>query len=178
MSDKKLVLGRMQNLHEGFILQSIEKGEDGSEIMVDVLMINGNKASYSGPVALLYLDPYVIFGMSHNNVISRILHEGKGSQKLLTSKDIAHNLYEHGMKASWRYMRVNGLTYMTFNDTFYEQITTLNDFKIVSGKNEMGKGIGLLYKNTLFHGDGFVPNSNVEYAKSIDIDKVRDFCYV
>ena len=179
MSDKKLVLGRMQDLHEGFLLQSVTKNAEGDEITENLIMINGNRPSYTGPVALLYLDPYVVFGMSHTNVISRILHEGKGSQKLLTSKEISHNLYEHGMKASWRYIQSNNLKMMTSGDTFYDQITTLKDFEIISGTNDLGKSVGLLYQsNILFHGDGFVPNIPLEKAKKVNIDKVRDFCYV
>lgn len=179
MSDKKLVLGRMQDLHEGFILQSIEKTSDGEEKTENLIMINGNRPSYTGPVALLYLDPYVTFGMSHISVVSRILHEGKGSQKLLTSKEIFHNLYEHGMKASWRYVNVNNLRYMTFAETFYELIGTYKEFKIITGTNELGKSVGLLYNNTtLFHGEGFMPNTELKDIKKVNIDKVRDFCYV
>lgn len=178
MADKKLILGRMQDHHEGFLLQSIEKDDQGEEKLVDLIMINGNRPSYTGPVAILYLDPFVVFGMSHNNVVSRLLHEGKGTQSLVTSKEIFHTLYEHGMKASWRYINVNGLKYMTCAETFYSQHMNYNDFKIISGTNDLGRSVGLLYQNTLFHADGFLPNNETEFEKKVNIDKVRDFCYV
>ena len=108
---KQLRFERNANIHEGVLLSL-----DDAPLAV----LNGNRREYNLPVVLLNIDQYVVFGLSHPWVISRILGEGS-PQTLIARKDMAHTLYEHGMKASLGKIRQGNQTFYTALDTFYTQ---------------------------------------------------------
>lgn len=91
--------------------------EDNNNIQ-RIALINGNKADHNGPVILLNLDPHIVYGLSHPAIVGKILSQGQ-PQELWTTKDLAHRLYEHGMKSSWGVVKHKNLCLQSRGDTFY-----------------------------------------------------------
>lgn len=111
-----LTLARMSEKHNGYVLVN----QEGKSI----LYIDGNNSNPDIPVAILSIDPHVVYGMSHPAVISKIL--GHRPQNVLTTKKIAHTLYEHGMKASWGQVTFGERTVLlTTLNTFYSVVPAL-----------------------------------------------------
>ena len=109
----KLALARSQEKHNGFMICDMD-----SE--TTYMYIDGNSSKHV-PVALLSIDPHVVYGMSHPVTINRIFSDGP--QTLLTTKKLAHTLYEHGMKSSWGSMMLGPTPVFTQLSTFYNAIT-------------------------------------------------------
>jgi len=108
----KLVVQRNKQPHQGF---NVSVESDGKR---DVYcLINGNMSTHRGVVVLLSLDQDSVYGLSHPSVVSRIL--SKGPQVLLSTKDTAHKLFEHGMKASLGRIKVGENQFLTSLETFY-----------------------------------------------------------
>lgn len=123
----ELIVSRLPELHFGMQLAL----KDLDEIK-PIAIINGNKADFSGPVILFNLDQHIVYGMSHPAVISVL--QSRGPQNLITTKELAHNLFEHGMKAALGEVRINNNTYATKLDTFYTVIDNIHNLKLIAGK--------------------------------------------
>jgi len=124
----ELILSRLSHHYLG--LKLILKDDDE---MRTIAIINGNDPEFVGPVILFNVDQHVIYGLSHPEVISRILE--KGPQYLLTHKEIGHNLFEHGMKAALGKIKVNNNYFNTNLDTFYMLTTNVSNLALIVGKN-------------------------------------------
>jgi hypothetical protein len=109
----KLMVSRLAQLHHGFDV-SVQNA-DGCRT---ICTIDGNRPHRVEPVVLLSLDPYVLYGLSHPEVVSAIL--SRGPQPLIAQKQMAHKLFEHGMKASWEKVVIGSNQFLTTLGTFYE----------------------------------------------------------
>lgn len=125
----KLLISRLSELHYGF-----DVSLDNSSNTQRIALINGNKPEYSGPVILLNLDPHAVYGLSHPAVIGNIVGHGQ-PQELWTTKDIAHRLYEHGMKSCWGTIKQKNIHYQTRPDSFYTPLQSGPLFTVESNGN-------------------------------------------
>jgi len=123
----ELIVSRLNHHYLG--LKVVLKEQDD---LKTIAIINGNNPEFAGPIILLSLDQHTIYGLSHPEVISRILE--KGPQNLLTSKEISHNLFEHGMKASLSKIKINTNYFYTSLDTFYVLSTKVSCLSLLIGK--------------------------------------------
>lgn len=144
-----------------------------------IAIVNGNKADFSGPVILLSLDQEVIYGLSQPTVISRIF--AKGPQQLLSTKELSHNLFEHGMKASLGKVKVHMNTFLTSLETFYSLVSFTPMCRIIPGR-ESGKAACLLtpsrsHQGILIHNHGFEPKEAIDYkiSDTVEIDNIRTY---
>ena len=94
--------------------------------------INGNKTENNGLAIIFDVDPDVVYGMSCKQVVSKLLDSGP--QTLITTKDVAHRLYEHGMKAAWGRIKIKNTALYTSMDTFYSVQHANGPFSIVQGQ--------------------------------------------
>ncbi len=106
----KLALARNQEKHNGFMICDMDTN-------TALMYVEGN-ANKHVPVAVLSLDPHIVYGMSHPSAVSRIFSEGP--QTLVTIKRIAHSLFEHGMKASLGTITLGPTPLFTQLPTFYD----------------------------------------------------------
>jgi hypothetical protein len=167
----QLIISRLSDPFQGLEV-AVKIADNVSTLAV----LNGNKSEYRGPIILLGLDQYTVFGLSHPSVVRRLLDNGP--QTLISSRELAHTLFEHGMKASLGKVRVNNSTFLTNLETFYELKQSHKVFSIVVGQN--GK-IGCLVQPqqedqtpiVLASGE-FVPKTEIK-ASFINIDLIRDF---
>jgi hypothetical protein len=102
--------------------------DDGSGQAKTVAHINGNNPDHRGPVILLSLDASAVYAMSQPQVISRILSEGP--QTLITTKDIAHTLFEHGMKAALGKHKIGNNNFFASMETYYKVVFGSGDFTV------------------------------------------------
>jgi hypothetical protein len=119
----KLALARNQEKHNGFMICDMDTN-------TTLMYVDGN-ANKQVPVAVLALDPHVVYGMSHPSVVSRIFSEGP--QTLITIKKLAHSLFEHGMKASLGTITLGATPLFTQLLTFYDvqdSVTLPNDVHV------------------------------------------------
>ena len=131
----------------------------------DIALINGNRSDFYGPIILLNLDQHIVYGLSHPEVISRIYT--KGPQQLLTNKEIGHNLFEHGMKASLGKVKFRLNSFLTTLDTFYTLTTSTSNLTLVVGKDNR---IGCLITPFTTHHSILLCNYGFELK---DADKYR-----
>lgn len=125
---------RRSLLHEGIRLSY----DGGDGVAKPIAHINGNDTTFRGPVVLLSVDAHVVYGLSHPQVISTILKEGP--QTMVASKEMAHHLYEHGMKAAVGKQRMGNNVFQASLDTYYRVMLNLGgDLSVVPGA-------ALLYK--------------------------------
>lgn len=122
----ELIISRLNNHHQGLNIAFKEFEE-----LRTIATINGNTSEFTGPIILLSLDQHIIYGMSHPEVVSRILE--KGPQNLITTKELAHNLYEHGMKAALGKVKINMNNFNTTIDTFYTLIKNTTNITLLTG---------------------------------------------
>ena len=108
-----LVISRHQNHYDGMSIQLEDNGH-----YKNICVINGNQVKHQGPVAVLSIDAHVIYGLSQLPVISRITENGP--QQLLTIKEYAHTMFEHGMKAALGKIKIKNNVYNTSLETFYK----------------------------------------------------------
>lgn len=106
----KFALVRNKEKYNGFSIKDMD-----SDNVFFYLDGNGNQ---SLPVILLSIDPHIVYGMSHPSTVTRLFQDGP--QKLITTKKIAHTLYEHGMKGCWGQIMLGNTPVYTQLNTFYE----------------------------------------------------------
>jgi len=124
----ELVISRMCQYHLG--LKVALKDQDDCRT---IAIINGNDSEFLGPIVLFNLDQHIIYGLSHPEAISKILL--KGPQNLVTTKEVGHNLFEHGMKASLGKLKVNMNYFTTSLDTFYMLTNKASCLTLITGKD-------------------------------------------
>jgi hypothetical protein len=118
----KLVLARGKDKHNGFMLTDMDTE-------TTYMYVDGNHSKHV-PVALLSIDAHIIYGMSHPAAVSRIF--ASGPQILLTTKRLAHSLYEHGMKAAWGSIMLGSTPVFTQLSSFYDLQETQSVGNIVA----------------------------------------------
>lgn len=98
-----------------------------------IAIINGNSTKYPSniPRIIFSLKPTIVYGLSHEKVISAVL-DGGDPYVLCCPKAMAHNLFEHGMKASWGTVKRGKSVYLTRLETFYSFIETAPDCDVIS----------------------------------------------
>lgn len=105
----KLALVRNKEKHNGFTIKDLDSN-------IEFFYLDGN-GSCSLPTIMLSIDPHVVYGMSHPSTVTRLFQDGP--QILLTTKKLAHTLYEHGMKACWSQIVLGNTPVYTQMNTFY-----------------------------------------------------------
>ena len=123
----ELIVSRLNYHHMGLKIVCKEQDE-----VKTIAVVNGNDPGFAGSIILLSLDQHTIYGLSHPEVVSRILE--KGPQNLLTSKELGHNLFEHGMKAALGKVKINTNYFNTTLDTFYNLINKTAHITLIAGK--------------------------------------------
>ena len=123
----QLIISRLKELYYGF-----EIAFKQADKITRIGLINGNKPDYLGPVILLNIDQHVVYGMSHPKAIAEIYE--KGPQPLLSTKELGHRLFEHGMKAAIGKVRLRNNTFSTTLDTFYTPMTSYENLEIIQGQ--------------------------------------------
>jgi len=123
----ELIISRLKHLHEGMDLSL----KDHQQIR-PLALINGNKTEFKGPIILFNIDQHTIYGLSHPAVVSRLFNDGP--QQLLTTRELAHSLFEHGMKASLGQVKIKNSTFYTRIDTFYTVVDKIQYIKLIMGK--------------------------------------------
>lgn len=157
----KLIISRLSTLPEGF--EVAVQDENVNTIAV----INGNKPNFSGPILLLELDPHIVYGLSHPSVISRILAERP--QELYTSKELAHRLFEHGMKASWGTVKVRNSQFLTTLSTFYTVKTEGPKFKFLGDKSRPAIGIQIPNrKDVVITASDYYKDTNADHMINVN----------
>ena len=170
----ELILSKLQSNFEGFDL-SIKQ----NEAIQTIAHINGNHPEYSGPVVILNLDQHVVFSFSQPEVVSRILT--KGPQQLLTSKEIYHNLFEHGMKAALGKVKLKTNWFVTTMETFYSFSLFGHFLEVVQGGKDKENKIGLLVTPSNEHQSILVCNCGFDcdrvsgISNVIEIDSIRTY---
>jgi hypothetical protein len=169
----ELIVSKLNHHHEGLKVAL----NDGDTVQ-NLTIINGNQPDFLGPVILLSLDQHIVYGMSHPEVISRIFT--KGPQQLLTSKEIAHNLFEHGMKATLGKIKIKLNWFITTLDTFYTLTSATSMLQIIPGKdNKLGCLITPMatYQSILLCNPGFEIKEPEKYniSESIEIDNIKTY---
>lgn len=160
----RLYLSRLPELHEGFDLSYDADGE-----IKRLALVNGNKSDYFGPVIILNLDPHTVYGLSHPAVISRILDSGP--QDLYTTKELAHKLFEHGMKAAWGSIAIKNNQFLTKLETFYT-VKTSGKFSVgqIQSENAISVKFEQDHKKTLVLSSRIIktePNEILIYPDTI-----------
>ena len=172
----ELIISKLTYHFEG--LKVILKNDDNIQTLS---IVNGNQSDFLGPVILLNLDQHSIYGMSHPEVISRIYT--KGPQQLIATKDVAHNLFEHGMKASLGKVKIKLNWYLTTLETFYTVASSTPALQLVQGKdNRIGCIITPVttYQSVLLCNYGFEIKDPEKYTISdvVEIDGIHSYVSV
>lgn len=161
----KIILAKLATPTEGYSLSIM--GEDSSETL---LLINGNKQSYNGTVALLDIDPEILYGLNQTPVIQKNLKTHP--QNMLASKEMAHKAFEHGMKASWWKININNTPVLTTMESFYNVTQRYShkalDISLIQGK---GKKCALLINLKQGHGQYLITNRWFEAESLPNVDK-------
>lgn len=164
----ELIVSKLQSNFDGLDLSI--KHDDHVQSLA---RINGNHADYQGPIILLNIDQYVVYSLSQPEVVSRILT--KGQQQLLTTKEIAHNLFEHGMKASLGKLKIKTNWFLTTMDTFYSCSLIGHFLEIIQGNKENRENkIGCLITPSPEYQSILVCNYGFDYDKSDKGDKINN----
>lgn len=179
----KLALVRNKEKLNGFSIKDLNS--DTTLFYIDG---NGNQ---SLPVILLSLDPHIIYGMSHPSTVTRLFQDGP--QKLITTKKIAHSLYEHGMKACWGQIVLGNTPVYTQLNTFYElqdefEFTPFTGIKVAAKLHGAGDKAAIeivvshpigdqsyYNKSFVISPSGIKPTVNNPVEKFINPDTVMDF---
>lgn len=160
----QLIVSRLAEVHQGMMVSL--KDED----KIDTIgMVNGNKSTFKGPVILTDLDQDIVYGMSHRQVVSRIYSDGP--QILLTTREYAHRLYEHGMKAALGKIKFGNNVFQTCLETYYKPSPQYGRFTLDNFEGVIG---------CRFDYGGYQPIliTTSKYAKPvefqrIDVDKIQ-----
>jgi hypothetical protein len=172
----ELIISKLAYHFEG--LKIVLKNDDNIQTLS---IINGNQSDFLGPVILFNLDQHIIYGMSHPEVISRIYT--KGPQQLITTKDLSHNLFEHGMKASLGKVKIKLNWFLTTLETFYTVTSSTPILQLVLGKdNRIGCLITpvTIYQSVLLCNYGFEIKDPEKYMISdiVEIDAIQSYVSV
>ena len=170
----ELIVSRLNYHHQG--LKIVFKEFDNLQTLA---IINGNDPEFAGPIILLNLDQHIVYGLSHPEVVSRILE--KGPQNLVTSKEIAHNLYEHGMKASLNKIKINMNYFNTTIDTFYNITKNISNISLITGiDNQLACLIQprtdlqpILVSNSIFNAKD--NETDLYKLNKIELDHIRSY---
>ncbi len=168
----QLIVSRLTHEHHG--LTVLLKDEDKIDT---IAVINGNKPDYHGPVILFGLDQDIVYGMSHREVVSRIY--GEGPQILLTTKELAHRLYEHGMKAALGKIALGSNTFLTCLDTYYKQTLEYARLRVETNGGKMACRFFIPgYQPILLTTGAYRAKESIEVVpmgteQRIDIDKIQ-----
>ena len=120
MSGLKLIVERRPDPCHGFTLSVT--GFSGVPEQT-LCVVNGNFVEHRGAVVLLDIDQHVVYGLSHPGVISRI--HSLPPQMLLTTRDLAHKLFEHGMKASLGKVKIKNHWFIASIESFYQVLPSV-----------------------------------------------------
>jgi hypothetical protein len=96
---------------------------------LEVAVVNGNRSDARVPVVMLSLDANMVYAMSQPTVISRILTSQP--QLLLTSRDLSHRLFEHGMRASLSRQMMGNSPVTATMDTYYKLATSAGPISLL-----------------------------------------------
>jgi hypothetical protein len=168
----ELIISRMPELYEGMQIALKENGK-----LRPLALVNGNKPDFKGPVILSEIDQHAVYGLSHPAVVSRIYAEGP--QMLLTTRDLAHNIFEHGMKAALGQVRMGGNMFFTKMETFYTVSSETQNMRLIAGRR--GKSAVIIRpredcRPVVIAPRNFQPKEPLdEGAKSIEIDSIKTF---
>lgn len=169
-----LMLSRNQHRCEGHSLFLCEGDKS-----VLLCIINGNKPDTTCPIFLNEVDPYTVFGLSQPLVISQILEAEP--RVLLSSKEIGHRTFEHGMKASWGKIKIKNSYMFTNMETFYkisEQADYLNcRLEAVSYAGGIALYINCNNSYTVFY-TAAKPNKILETSKFVCIDNIKNYMLI
>lgn len=169
----ELIISRLSQHHLGWkvVIKTQEE-------LRHVATINGNDGEFFGPIILLSVDQHIVYGLSHPEVVSKLLQ--RGSQYLITTKEMGHNLFEHGMKASLGKIKLGMNYFSTSLETFYTVTNKASNITLISGAENQ---IGCLFqprndlKPILVSNSTFIPkDSDKELllgVRSITIDNIR-----
>lgn len=181
----KLALVRNKEKFNGFTIKDMDSG-------TELFYLDGNgKASL--PVIMLSIDPHVVYGMSHPSTVTRLFHDGP--QILLTTKKLAHTLYEHGMKSCWNQITLGNTPVYTQMNTFYtvqdefefSPYTNTNILMKVHGKEEKpflemiiktGNHPVFFNKSFIICPSGIKPQVNNPVEKFINPDTIMDYALI
>lgn len=100
----------------------------------EIATLNGNRQDSAVPVVLYSLDAHVVYSLSHPIIISRILMSQP--QVLLTSKEIGHRLFEHGMKAALSKQMLGNCPVVASLDTYYKLSVSAGSLSVLAGPND------------------------------------------
>lgn len=172
----ELIISRLSHHYQG-----LKIAINDQDYLRTISIVNGNDAEFLGTIILLNVDQHAVYGLSHPEIVSRILE--KGPQSLLTTKDTAHNLFEHGMKASLGKLKLNMNQFLTTLETFYTPTTkAANLTLVVSRDNQLGCLIQPRtdMKPILISNSTFLPKESdkdilSEVSNSIELDNIRTF---
>ena len=145
------------------------------ESIETIAIVNGNKPLYSGPIVVLGVDQYILFGLSNPVVVGRILAEGP--QEMISSRDLAHKIFEHGMKSVLGRIRINNNYFLTCLETFYTVKSESGLLSLVLGNDgQLGCLIGSKNwnKKILITLQGFTEKADSKsQAEIVYIDQIR-----
>ena len=137
-----------------------------------VALINGNKEDVNCPVVLFSIDQEVVYGLSHRKVVRRIYDNGP--QILITSKELGHKLFEHGMKAALGKIKIHNTPFSTTLDTFYNLKTSYSFLSLEQANGRLGISFEVpMYKKVLIANSAFKPKEEMSFGGRIDIDKIQ-----
>lgn len=164
----QIMVSRLSHHYQGIMVSL----KDGDEIK-DIALINGNKHDFSGPLLLFSIDQEVIYGLSRHKVISRIYSQGP--QILLTTKELGHKLYEHGMKAALGKVKVGNITFTTNLETFYSVSQKYGCFELTYSEGRIACLVkpAANYKPILLATSGYQDKLKIDSKNRIDIDKIQ-----
>jgi hypothetical protein len=172
----EIIVSKLNLHHEGLMLAL-----NTSEHVQPLAIINGNKPDFCGPVILLNLDQHIVYGLSHPEVVSRIFT--KGPQQLISTREMSHNLFEHGMKVSLNRVKVKVNWFLTSLETFYTQTLQTPVLQIIYGRESNRAGCLVTpsanHNSLLLCNQGFEPREPLsrKYEK-LEIDNIRTYASV
>jgi len=164
----ELLVSRLQELHYGYDLSL----SDGEEIRT-IATIDGNRPGRPEPVVLLTLDPYTLFGLSHPEVVARLLNSGP--QVLVSLRTTAHKLFEHGMKAAWERITLGSNQFLTSLATFYKQADQAQYLEVYGTDTDRPACLVSVpsYEPVWLVYGGSKPGPVMQHAHTVRLDQIR-----
>lgn len=164
----QLIVSKLAEFYHGLMV-SVKEGNE----IDDIAIVNGNKENFLGPILLLDIDQEVVYGMSHRKVVSRIY--AKGPQILLTTKELGHRLFEHGMKAALGKTKVGNVQYLTNLETYYTVHSKYGFLELTISEGRLGCYVKPRenYEPILLTTGAFKDKTPLATHSRIDIDKIQ-----
>jgi hypothetical protein len=158
---------RRKLLHEGIRLSY----EDETGVAKPVAHINGNDFSFHGPIILTGIDAHVVYGLSHPQVISTILQ--MGPQSIVTTKELAHNLFEHGMKAALGKQRFGNSVFLATLESYYRVHQSIGEIRLGEGTEAFYRPPGREWPILIRSGGPTGPeDSKIEV---VELNRIQDY---